>query len=305
MWQADRYMNMPSVMKNKRLCLALTGSIPEEIQELELAFSWNLVDYRASRRSTWIRRTGAGQKGVLKTPLEKLVAVLIYLKCYPTFDLLGFILGMNRSNACRDTHMYLKVLEQALKRKLVLPARKISSVEEFLSKFPEARSLFIDGTERRVQKPVGQKRSKRLYSGKKKATTRKNILMTDATRKILVLTQTKSGRRHDKRLTDKAHLIRTIPAYVEVGVDTGFQGMQKEHPNILMPKKSTKKHPITTEEKEWNRLISSVRVIVEHAIGGVKRMRSTSDIYRNKIPNTDDLFMLLSAGLWNYHLSMR
>ena len=53
-----------------------------------------------------------------------------------------------------------------------------------------------------------------------------------------------------------------------------------------------------------NQLISSIRVTVEHAIAGIKRYKAARDIYRHKTPNLDDLFQLLSAGLWNYHLSI-
>ena len=68
--------------------------------------------------------------------------------------------------------------------------------------------------------------------------------------------------------------------------------------------KCSKKHPLTTEQKEMNQLISSIRVTVEHAIAGIKRYKAARDIYRHKTPNLDDLFQLLSAGLWNYHLSI-
>ena len=66
--------------------------------------------------------------------------------------------------------------------------------------------------------------------------------------------------------------------------------------------KATKYHRLTEEEKTDNRLISGIRVISEHAIAGIKRFRSTTDVYRNRIANLDDAFMFLSAGLWNYHL---
>ncbi len=116
------------------------------------------------------------------------------------------------------------------------------------------------------------------------------------------MTPTKSGRRHDKRLWDKFYNTTDIPPDIEVGVDTGFQGMQTMHDKINIPTKATKNKPLTDEQKQNNRLISSVRIVVEHAIGGIKRFRSSSDVYRNKLPNLDDTFTYLSAGLWNFHL---
>jgi len=69
-----------------------------------------------------------------------------------------------------------------------------------------------------------------------------------------------------------------------------------------MPKKATKNHPLSVEEKADNKLISPIRVKVEHVISGIKRYRSVADIYRNHLPNLDDEFTLIAAGLWNYHV---
>lgn len=34
-----------------------------------------------------------------------------------------------------------------------MPPKRISSMEEFLLKFPEAKDLFVDGVERPIQRP--------------------------------------------------------------------------------------------------------------------------------------------------------
>ena len=68
-------------------------------------------------------------------------------------------------------------------------------------------------------------------------------------------------------------------------------------------KKQTKTKKLTYEEKENNRMISGIRILSEHAIGGIKRMKSISDVYRNKKGNIDDKLMLVSAGLWNLMLA--
>ncbi|WP_440867004.1 hypothetical protein [Symbiopectobacterium purcellii] len=38
---------------------------------------------------------GAGQKGFIPTPLDKLLFILLYLKCYPTYDLQGLLFGLD------------------------------------------------------------------------------------------------------------------------------------------------------------------------------------------------------------------
>jgi hypothetical protein len=298
-------LNTIRLLKSDRLCKAITALTPKEVIELLPTFEACLIQrqYEIKPKELRLRKMGAGKKGALPTTLDKLVFILMYLKIYPTYDVLSFVTDRVRSKCHRSVHQLLPVLEMALGRKFVLPERQINSVEEFYRLFPGVKDIFIDGTERPVQKPVNPKRKKKLYSGKKKQTTRKTIVLNDEKKKILVLTPTKSGRHHDKRLADKAQLAENIPPDVALWDDTGFQGIQKIHPNTVMPKKSTKNHPLTKEEKENNTVISAIRIVSEHAIGGMKRMKAAADIYRNRLPNLDDTFSLIAAGIWNYHLA--
>ncbi len=71
---------------------------------------------------------------------------------------------------------------------------------------------------------------------------------------------------------------------------------------IAVPTKATKRKPLSFAQKENNRVISSIRVVSEHAIGGFKRFKAAADIYRNKLANLDDLLTEVSIGLWNFHL---
>ena len=226
----------------------------------------------------------------------------MYLKIYPTYYVMGFLSNRARSKCCESVQFLLPVLEMALGRKQVLPKRKMASVEEFFQLFPELKDVFIDGTERSVQKPKNIKKRNKLYSGKKKAHTRKTIVMSDDKKRVLAMSPTKSGRQHDKRLFDKAQMAYAIPKEVTIWTDTGFIGIQHTHSNTVMLTKATKKTPLTDSQKQANRSISSIRILSEHAIGGIKRLKSATDIYRNRLPNIDDTFTLLAAGLWNLHL---
>lgn len=296
-------MNVTAALYSNRACLSLTGLRVAEFQDLVESFRLNWEEYAHSRKPNRKRKIGGGRTGQLGTVEEKLLFALFYLKSYPTYDVLAFIVQFHRTRACQWALTLLPILEKTLGRKLVLPERKISSVEEFLRKFPEAKDVFGDGSERRIQRPKSRKRQNKTYSGKKKTHTRKQIVLADEHKRILVLTPTKSGRRHDKRLADKIGIFQNLPPNVTAWLDTGFQGVKKDHPNTLIPRKKTRAHPLTEEDKQENRLISSFRVIVEHAIGGMKRYQSMQHPYRNRKPRLDDLFSLLSAGLWNYHLA--
>ena len=81
-----------------------------------------------------IRKKGGGQKSRLSTPNLKLFFILIYLKCYPTYDVLGILFDLDGGNCCDWVKRLLPVLEATLGEKQVLPARKIRTVEEFLQR---------------------------------------------------------------------------------------------------------------------------------------------------------------------------
>lgn len=283
---------------------ALTGMSYKEFQSLIPVFEQAVQEDDRKRSKASTRHFGGGAKGRLITIEDKLFFILVYIKTYPTFDFLGFIFSLHRSRAHRNTIKLIGSLEKTLGRKLVMPLKRISSMEEFLLKFPEAKDLFVDGVERPIQRPKDKKRQNKLYSGKKKRHMKKSILVVTEEKKILILTKTKSARRHDKRLADKELLLERIPEDVALWVDTGFQGVLRQHTNTLIPKKATRKNPLTQEEKEENRVISSFRVVVEHAIAGMKRYKAYADIWRNKLQNLDDRVMRIVAGLWNLHIEM-
>ena len=64
--------------------------------------------------------------------------------------------------------------------------------------------------------------------------------------------------------------------------DTGYQGISKLHHNSELPKKKTKKHPLTKEDKRRNRKLSSQRALNENVIGMIKRFKIIADRYRNR-----------------------
>ena len=54
-----------------------------------------------------------------------------------------------------------------------------------------------------------------------------------------------------------------------------------------------------------NGIFSSVRVVVEHVIAGVKRCRIVKDVLRLTTEGIADLVMEIAYGLHNLHLSCR
>ena len=85
--------------------------------------------------------------------------------------------------------------------------------------------------------------------------------------------------------------------------DSAFSKMKRTHANTWVPKRKSKNHPLTAGDKETNRIISSFRVPVEHAIGGMKRCGVVSQRLRNRLGEFDDQAALLAAGIWNFFIA--
>ena len=109
-------------------------------------------------------------------------------------------------------HFLLTVLEKTLGRAIVLPERKLTSVEEFFEKFPEVRDVFLDGGERRIERPKKSTPEHRAYSGKKKAHTRKNVVVVDEKKHILGCRPLRWGDDMINVLRTSSRLSRTYPS---------------------------------------------------------------------------------------------
>lgn len=178
------------------------------------------------------RAMGGGRKATLRTMEQKLFYILLYCKCYPTFDLLSVLFNFDRSCAHDWVHRLLPMLETTLGYKQGLPVRKLSSLEKFIERFPEVKEVIVDGTERPVRCPKDPQRQKEHYSGKKKRHPRKHITGSTRQKRVILLTPARPGTVHDKRQLDESELVDFIPEAIPIEGDLGFQGLQNQFENI-------------------------------------------------------------------------
>jgi hypothetical protein len=298
-------LNIKKALESVRMMRALTGLDGLAFKKLLITFELVLQKESGKPTKSRKRAPGGGRHHTLDTAQSKLFYILFYMKCYPTFDLAGFFFDVDRSQTNRWVKELLPLLEQSLGRELVLPKRKITSLEDFLLFFPSVKDIFIDGTERPVQRPEKNKRQTKHYSGKKKRHTKKNLVVSTEKKEILILTPTKSGKQHDMQMLKKSELPENIPKQVATWVDMGFQGLEKfTGSSVVIPHKKSKNNPLTAEQKQDNQIISGIRICNEQAIGGIKRLRCTSDILRNRSDKLADDLMFMAAGIWNFHLKV-
>lgn len=198
----------------------------------------------------------------------------------------------------------LPVLQRALADLGMAPEREASRVASSPLAREGAPTMAIDGTERRRQRPQDAVRQQEYSSGKKKTHTDKNLLLVnEMTGKVVYLGPTEPGKKHDKKAADEAQI--AYPPNATLDKDTGFQGY--EPPGVLtqQPKKKTQGQERSVSERFLNHLISSVRVVVENVIAGVKRCRIVKDVLRLTTEGISDLVMEIACGLHNLRVDCR
>ena len=121
----------------------------------------------------------------------------------------------------------------------------------------------------------------------------------DKKTKKVICTSFSNGKKHDFRLFKESKVRWTKN---RCGVtDSGYTGIQKLQSNTKLPKKSSKKKPLTVEENHQNRKIASERVLNENVIGSLKRFKILSDRYRNRRKRFGLRFNLI-AGIYNFEV---
>lgn len=118
------------------------------------------------------------------------------------------------------------------------------------------------------------------------------------TRKI-ICTDFANGKKHDFRVLKESGV--RFCENTNVLTDTGYLGLQKIHANTSMPKKKSKKVPLTDLDKKRNHELSSQRVLNEHIIGKLKKFKIIADKYRNRRKRFCLRFNLIS-GIYNFEL---
>jgi len=236
----------------------------------------------------------------LPTMEDKLLFILMYLRKATTQDIFGEVFNMPQPVVNKWIHILHPFLNQALTRLGEIPARGAAD----LQLTPEDGPLYFqDGTERPIQRPKDPQAQRTFYSGKKKRHTVKNNVLVNEQAKIILLTTTCEGKKHDKKIADEVGFI--LPEGSCLYQDTGFQGFALEGVMIVQPKKKPRGGELTPEEKELNCQISGIRVRVEHTIGGVKRYRIVRDQLRNWKDDFRDRVMETCCGLHNFRLNFR
>ncbi len=298
-------MTYSKLSKKPNIFRTFTGLTVPEFDKLFSFIETEYLKYEQERLGKRERTNAVGQGRKFSLELiDRLLMLLVYYRIYCSFTLVGFLFNLDQSNVWRD----IKHLEPLVQMCIPLPekvyrsTKKMKTIDDLMKYYPELKA-FIDATEQEIPRPGNKRRRKSYYSGKKKKHTVKTQIMANKKGWILHKTNHDKGKKHDYDVFKEKH--PKIPAEVEAILDSGYQGVQKDFPEMKtrIPRKKQKGKPRSKEDKRFNRKLSRERVIVENTIGRTKKFRIMADTFRNRLKRYDGISSIV-YGLTNFRSMM-
>ena len=219
----------------------------------------------------------------------RLLMALLWLRLYPTYEVLGFLFSLDKTNVHATVGEILETLETLATFPFERPAaerKKLRSVAAVMDAFPDVR-LVIDAKEQPVQRPKSTKdadRQRPYYSGKKKDHTLKNqVAVTPEGRIGAVSASVPGGAIHDLTLLRQSGLLEHLTPEEGAMLDKGYVGVRKDYPNqpLYLPYKARRNRPLTAEEQEYNRRLARYRIVVEHTNAQLQQFQVLAQVYRH------------------------
>ena len=158
-----------TLTKNRNQFLSITGMELEVFDKLHVCYHKKWVQYikiytvSGEKRQRPHRRR---KDGVLEDSEDQLLFILHYLKSNSIQEHHAASYGMVQSQCNAWIHLLLKLLKEVLSSLGDLPERDASKLKKVLRGVSE---IFIDGTERDMERPTDKELQRKHYSGKKNA----------------------------------------------------------------------------------------------------------------------------------------
>jgi hypothetical protein len=267
--------------------LKMTGLRPTEFADLlddmlpRFAHAEQTRLHRAERR----RAIGGGRHANLTTRDHILLAV-IWLRQYPTNEVLGFLFGVSDSTVSRIVNRVVVLLEAAGLDTMRMPdpgRKHRKELDTLLTETP-ALAVIIDTFEQRVQRCKDRKQADAHFSGKKKQHTLKGQVAVDEhDGTVCDVPESVVGPTADLTLLKQSGVLERLPEGVGALGDLAYIGIAEAHGAGLgaTPRRKPRGKDRPPEDIAFNQAFSRRRIKVEHTIGRMRRYQSLSQTDRH------------------------
>lgn len=251
---------------------AVTGLTPDEFDEYIEPLVLDLARQERERleRDDRRRAVGGGRSHDLHWR-DQFLLTLVWLRLYPTYEVLGYFFGISDTSAHRTVQRCLSWLEttgrREIQRSQVHAARKRGyNLAAIFEQIP-GLAVIVDAFEQQIERPGSRQEADKFYSGKKKQHTLKSQVGVDAyTGEVLDVAESEPGRSQDKGTFNRSGTPERLPPDTAFMGDLGYPGLEKDLPLAAIPRKKPRNKPRPEEDIAFNTLFAQARIVVEHTI---------------------------------------
>lgn len=217
-------------------------------------------------------------------PSDRLLLAVVWLRHYPTQEVLGYLFGVSDSTALRAIAGCLPVLERAGRDTMRMPdpgRGRRKRLPALLADTP-GLAVLVDTFEHRIQRP--RRRQRAYYSGKRKRHTLKTqVAVDEETGRVAHVADSRPGPWADMTVLRHSGLRRRLPDGVGVLGDAAYAGVADWHPRGLgaTPRRKPHGKPRPPADRRYNRAFARRRVTVEHTIGRLRRYQALTQMDRH------------------------
>lgn len=227
---------------------------------------------------------------------KKLEFILMYLKENMNQTTLGSFFKMSQSKVSQWFTFLIPALEYSLDRLGYSPVFGC----DYRHKDDSTEYLSGDVTERELPRKRCYEAQKEDFSGKHHKHTEKNFALCDPKGYIHFMSYSSTGSTHDKPIYDELNI---EPGEIPFLLDLGFLGVEEK--TIILPYKKPKGKKLNAVQKQLNKAISSLRIKIEHAFAGVKRLKIMKEKIRIPCYSKRQRIVKIAVAIHNLRVSMR
>lgn len=271
---------------------SLTGLTVAEFDALYPEVAHRYTEARAAGptrrdRKPRRRRLGAGRP-YTHSLRDRLLMTVLWLRLYPTLELLGFWFGLDKSAVSRSVNELLPLVRDATAEAIswgTEPERK-ARLQAFMEQYPDFSEvlLIVDATEQRIQRPQDPQERQAHFSGKRKACTLKTQIAVAPDGGLRAVSDTVPGPVHDFNLLRQTGLLLQLREDEAALGDLGYLGAAEvaRGRGFFHPYKKPCGGALSPQEKAYNRVLARCRVVVEHTLAQMKRFAVLDQMYRHR-----------------------
>ena len=317
-------MNVSKILEHETQFRALTSLNIDEFETLLRFFRhrWHQFHkhynvYGRRRKRVLSAKAYLKPTRTLPSVEDKLFFILLFFKTGSIQQQLAANFEMDQSQVSRWIKLLLPLLHESI---VDCHCQAAQTMEELIQLFRQRQgppnsgdlsttpeSLHLDVTARPIAENIDRSAQKKDFSAKHHGHRLKNTLICDEFQFIHFAGPTWLGSMHDKTIINlELPSLNFLKSYeLWLSKDKGYQKYQPFGVHLLEPIRNPPKGEMSDFEKEYNTWVNSIRVIIEHAISGVKRLQLLAQPHRYHNAKYRNDFFQIGCGLHNLRVRFR